>query len=304
MSKSENRDDDNHITLSKVESKPTAFYEFPVAPASNQTYDGGLQNASTSIKDAVKYYTKVDNGYANAESKHIDLYHAPYDPVVNHSHSGLDTGNTKSKEHEASAATDVTHQNTTTTHGNHDSDTHAYFVLEKDGFEKQRNTIRTISLDAHDNFVLEKQQPNIGNNNGVSTNEVHPYFLLEKEGAQPVHDIHKKQANPYFVLEIQNTGNATPISTANVLQLDNDDGDMYQEIDTNDTYAGIDDSREDNNDYDYTNKAFRDSKMEISDNVYNHLNSVGDEYDHVGKGQNNVKAMENNYDIMPSAVRK
>ncbi|KAH3806159.1 hypothetical protein DPMN_134474 [Dreissena polymorpha] len=79
-------------------------------------------------------------------------------------------------------------------------------------------------------------------------------------------------------------------------------GNMYQEIDTNVTYAGIDDSRQDNNDYDYTNKSFRDSNTDISDNVYNHLNSAGDEYDYVGKGQSNAKAMENNYDITSGAV--
>ncbi|KAH3873066.1 hypothetical protein DPMN_036292 [Dreissena polymorpha] len=79
-------------------------------------------------------------------------------------------------------------------------------------------------------------------------------------------------------------------------------GNMYQEIDTNVTYAGIDDTRQDNNDYDYTNTSFRDSNTDISDNVYNHLNSAGDEYDYVGKGQSNAKAMENNYDITSSAV--
>ncbi|KAH3702318.1 hypothetical protein DPMN_077332 [Dreissena polymorpha] len=91
---------------------------------------------------------------------------------------------------------------------------------------------------------------------------------------------------------------------ANAPALDYFDGDMYQEIDSNETYAGIDESREDNNDYDYTNKGFKDSRKEISDNIYNHLNSAGDEYDHVGKGQSNVNAMENNYDVTSGAVRK
>ncbi|KAH3702622.1 hypothetical protein DPMN_077647 [Dreissena polymorpha] len=79
---------------------------------------------------------------------------------------------------------------------------------------------------------------------------------------------------------------------------------MYQEIDLNDNSAGIDDSREDNNDYGYTNKGFNDSRKENSDNIYNHIKPVGDEYDHVSQGQHNDTAMGNNYDFTSGAVRK
>ncbi|KAH3695057.1 hypothetical protein DPMN_082507 [Dreissena polymorpha] len=77
----------------------------------------------------------------------------------------------------------------------------------------------------------------------------------------------------------------------------------YQEIHANDEYAGIDDVRGDNDDYDYTNKAFRDEKAESSDNVYSHLNSGGDEYDHVHRGQNIVKVVEHDYVENSGVVR-
>ncbi|XP_052254301.1 uncharacterized protein LOC127860333 [Dreissena polymorpha] len=202
------------------------------------------------------------------------------------------------------ANADVTNQNTNTRPSQHDSEARAYVVLDKDGFKQQISATNGIPTEVNDYFVLEKQQPNKGNSNGVSTNEVHPYFVLENEGDRPFQDIPPQAGDAYFVLEKQPKGNSPPIKTANALELDNFDGDTYQEIDTNDTYASIDDSREDNNDYDYTNKGFKDSRKEISNNIYNHLNSAGDEYDHVGKGQNNVKAMENHYDMSSSAVRK
>ncbi|XP_052253970.1 uncharacterized protein LOC127860144 [Dreissena polymorpha] len=255
----ENIDDNHHISLARVESKPDANFQTTGGSVSNHTYIS-LQNASKCTKDADKY-----------------------NPV---------------------AFTDVTYQNTNITKRSLDLEARAYFVLEKDICEQQRNTDKSIPTDKLDYFVLEKQQPNIGNGNGVSTNEVHPYFVLEKDGDQSVHARLPKEANSYFVLEKQTNGNLTPINADNARDLAHDDGNMYQEIDSHDTYLGIDDSRESDTDYDYTNKAFRNSNMEISENVYNHLNSAGDEYDHVGKGQNNDMAIENNYDFTSDAVRK
>ncbi|KAH3890731.1 hypothetical protein DPMN_014819 [Dreissena polymorpha] len=66
--------------------------------------------------------------------------------------------------------------------------------------------------------------------------------------------------------------------------MDNDYGHMYQEIASGNKYDGIDNSPDGNNDHDYTNNGFGDSKKEISDNVYNHLNAGSNEYDYVGRG--------------------
>ncbi|XP_052220984.1 mucin-5AC-like isoform X1 [Dreissena polymorpha] len=167
-----------------------------------------------------------------------------------------------------------------------ESEVHSYFVLEKDGFEQQRHAITSVPTDVHDYFVLEKQQSAIGNENSGSKNELHANFVHAKQGCRSTHEMPSNEAYPYFVLEKQTTLNSTPINTAFSRDLAKDDTDMYQEIDSNDTYAAIDDSRDDNNDTDYTNKAFKHSRTDFSDNIYNHLNTAGDDYDHVGKVHN------------------
>ncbi|KAH3748921.1 uncharacterized protein LOC127848430 [Dreissena polymorpha] len=142
-------------------------------------------------------------------------------------------------------------------------------VIATDGFEQQKNAITPETADVHGYFVLEEHKSGIGN--GISINEIQPSLVLEKQGCQPAKTTHS------------NSNNSSPINKRNSLYLENDNVDMYQEIDSNDTYADIDDSRQGNNDYDYTDKTFKDLKTDKSDNVYNHLNATGNEYDHLGK---------------------
>ncbi|XP_052252513.1 uncharacterized protein LOC127859298 [Dreissena polymorpha] len=181
---------------------------------------------------------------------------------------------------------------------------HEYSILEKDGFERHITAITSEYADVRGYFVLEKQTSDISNGNGVPVNEIHPYLVLEKQGCQPVHETPSNEINPYFVLEKQTTSNSPPINKGAALESEHDDVTMYQEIDSNDTYADIDDSRQGNNDYDYTNKTFRDSETEISGSVYNHRNATGNDYDHLGEGQSNVRAIANNYNMTSSVGMK
>ncbi|KAH3702820.1 hypothetical protein DPMN_077846 [Dreissena polymorpha] len=281
-SKLENTDNIHNISLERTESYSNANYINLGTPVFNHT-NSCLQNTGT--KDIHAFNSILDNTkYAS--------YLGPDALVSSNSYGGQHT------------ISEISYQNINRKQGLAKSDANNYFVVEKDGLDKKRNATTPVSALVHDYCVLEKQQSAVDNVNGASINEIHPYVVLEKQGDQPAREMPPNEVNPYFILEKQTACNSTTIHTANALILDTDDGNMYQEIDTNDTYAGIDDSRENNSDYDYTIKEFRDSKTDISDNVYNHLNSAGDEYDHLGKVKSNVKAMENNYDVTSEAVRK
>ncbi|XP_052285494.1 uncharacterized protein LOC127881550 [Dreissena polymorpha] len=210
-------------------------------------------------------------------------------PVSNHTYCEHHTKTGTSKDLCTSTDTDVAYQNTNRNLGLAASEVHSHFDLEKDGFEHQRQAITSVPTDVHDYFVLEKQQSAYGDENGGPKNILHANFVHAKQGlSRSTHEMPSNEANPYFVLEKQTTLNSTPINTAFSRDLANEDRDMYQEIDLNDTYAAIGDSRDDNNDYDNTNKAFKHSKTDFSDNVYNHLNTAGDDYDHVGKVHNKL----------------
>ncbi|KAH3702623.1 hypothetical protein DPMN_077648 [Dreissena polymorpha] len=62
--KLENRDANHHISLARVKSKPTAYYQTPGPSVSNQTYIA-LQNARTCTNNADKY-----NPVANIDVRH------------------------------------------------------------------------------------------------------------------------------------------------------------------------------------------------------------------------------------------
>ncbi|KAH3797484.1 hypothetical protein DPMN_151065 [Dreissena polymorpha] len=209
-------------------------------------------------------------------------------PVSNHTYYEHHTKTRTSKDLCTSTDTGVTYQNTNRKLGLAESEFHSYFVLEKDGFGQHGQAITSGPTDVHDYFVLDKQQSAIGNENSGPKNELHANFVHAKQGRRSTHEMPSNEANPYCVLEKQTTLNSTPINTAFSRDLANEDRDMYHEIDSNDTHASIDDSRDDTNDYDYTNKAFKHSRPDFSDNLYNHLNSAGDDYDHVGKVHNKL----------------
>ncbi|KAH3826352.1 uncharacterized protein LOC127832404 [Dreissena polymorpha] len=180
-------------------------------------------------------------------------------PVSNHTYCEHHTKTGTSKDLCTSTDTCVASQNTNRKLGLAASEVHSYFVLEANG-----------------------------NANSDPKNVLHANSVHANQGRRSTDEMPSNEANPYFVLEKQTTLNSTSMNTANTRDLANDDRDMYQEIDSSDTYAAIDDSRDDNNDYDYTNKAFKHSRMDFSDNVYNHLNTAGDDYDHVGKVHNKL----------------